>query len=295
MAAGRSSGTLLKLLLLLGGMALLALLCCGGIGGGYVYGDLWRGSQRAPYQQGMALLRADAEVLRRIGAPIEDEWPYDYERRVDVDKGLSVADFYAIPVKGPLGSGSLELVAQEDPSGGLLLEARFVDPVTEDSVDLLGRAQEQAVGAEQARVNELFATGEAHESRGALEAALATYDAVLAEEPGHGEARLGRGRVRSAQGDVAGAVADLKLAARQEAVAPEAWSLMGAIHQGQEDWVSCVTAYTERLQLDAEDGDAWYQRARCFEAQGDRRSARAGAREACGFAVAEACAMADRL
>lgn len=286
--AGKAATVVLAVLAVL----VLGLLCCGGLGYGGFQGVYWYAQQAEPYQLGMAAVHADEEVVHRIGEPMEPQLPFTFS--VDSSGGEGSAS-YSVPLEGPLGPGTLAFTAEQRRGTWSLTSALFLDPLTDDSVDILARAQRAEQAAEVAELGARLEEGLAAQARGDDAAALAAFEALLAEDPENHEALLARGSLYRSQGHLDKAQADLERAAANAETAEDAWRELGAIHHDRGEWQPCVDAYTEVLKEYADDGRAWYGRARCYEALGELRRARAGAREACSLAVVEACAMADRL
>jgi len=285
---GKARTIVLVLLALVG----LVVLCCGGVGGGVTWAFLEKGRNSAPYVEAMGLVRADEEVRDRIGTPIEDA--LFYEANWNVENGRETASL-EIPVEGPGGTGVLVVSAALEGDTWMLHSARFVDPVLEDHVDLLARAAAEELGQQKDVIGEIYEEAGKRARAGDVAGAMTRYDQVIELDPTHAEARLARGKLYREQGDYQAAMGDLEMAAGREETYEDAWREIGEIHLAREEWEACVDSFTRVLQEYADDSEAWYGRARCYQGQGDLRRARAGAREACNLGLGDACSMADAL
>jgi hypothetical protein len=267
------------------------LLCCGGsFGGG------WTGLQvyfRGHELTGSVLSAIDEspDAQMALGRPVAPGWTVVGSMSTS-GEGTGNADL-SIPVSGSLGAGRVRVVAVREGAEWRPVVMRLR---TDDAdVDLLAAARVAAVDARSEDVGAVMEEMEGAAGKGLFGEAMALCEQALDMEKDDAHIWSRCGSVALDAGDLGRAERRLKRALAMNPEDDRARYDLAQVYAQTGRTEACVEAFTEIIRADPSNGDAWYQRSACFAAQGDKRKARAGAREACSLGSSEGCALADRL
>lgn len=272
------------------------LLCCGGtVGGG------WTGLQ--VYFRGHELTGSvlsaidespDAQVA--LGRPVATGWTVVGSVNTS-SEGTGNADL-SIPVSGSLGAGRVRVVAVREGAKG---EGKEWRPVvmrlrTSDAdVDLLAAARVAAVDARSRDVGALMVEVGDASGKGAFDEAMALCEQALEMEKDDPHVWSRCGSVAVDAGDLGRAERRLGRALAMNPEDDVGRYDLARVYALTDQNEACIETFTEVIRADPSTGDAWYHRSACFAALGEKRKARAGAREACSLGSSEGCALAKRL
>lgn len=255
-------------------------------------------------QEALSIAKESEAAQHLLGLPLRTEgvwsgplllWepkgPLSGTVRVAGDRGDAELRFTGGPSDGMTAFTQLELV--ELHSGQ--------DPALR-RLDLLPAAEERARTHREGLVAPDLAEAERLAKRGDLQAAERMTDRVLVTEPRHLEALSLRARLRHERDDFEGAEDDLLFVLGQDPNRAPDQHRLGRVRTARGDHQGCVKAFTVLIRDNAGDAAAWFGRAGCQAAQAAeppdealRRTAAAGAREACRLGEAEGCALAKQL
>ena len=267
------------------------ILCCGASLGG-----AWTGLQVYFHKHELTdtvldAIDANPEAQLGLGRPVSPGWTVVGTVRTTGDGGGN-ADL-SIPVSGSLGGARVRVVAvREDEQWRPVVMRLRSDDL---DVDLLAAARSAAVGARSDDVAELMAQVEDAAGRGLFDEAMRLCEQLL-------DVETDDPRVWARCGGVALDAGDLDLAERRLkralAMSPEdavARYDLARVYARAGRSEACIEAFTEVIRADPSHGAAWYHRSYCFAELGEKRKARAGAREACSLGSTDGCALMDRL
>ena len=268
----------------------MCVLCCGGFSGAIVTGVTAMMKGSTPYQEAMVLVQENDTLQQELGTPIAPSFFVTGNMQTSGSSGTASLVW---TVSGPEGSAIIYLEADKTAGQWVFDSVIARMDASGDIVDLLEIEAEADV--EVITTSSFIAEGRDHLRNGRYDDALYQFDQALALDDENAQAWGGRGEAYLRQGDVENAIVDLKRASAREPDDVELYVLLGEAHTTNKDWASCVDSYTTALLTDSEEARAWYGRSVCYEAQGQPRQARAGAREACTRNHDEGCKMAVRL
>ena len=232
------------------------------------------------YILAMERVDTDTYIGESLGRPISRGlW-------VDSERGEFLT--LRIPLSGTLKGGTLELVSTPDASAVdsmvLVVDGTRTDLLARDARVLLQNLAWEAV-----------TVGAAELKAGNYAAAEQKLSEALELDDSLAHATFLRGQARLAQGKAEEAEADLRRAAQLDPADPEIPAALGEMFASARRYDDCIDAYTDVLNIDAENNQAWYRRALCYERKRDYRRATAGAREGCSGGLEDSCEMEARL
>ena len=243
----------------------------------------------APYQDAMVLVQDNETLQDELGTPITASFFVTGNIQTS---GLSGEADLAWTVSGP--EGSAIVYAEADKTAGQWVFESVIARM-DSSGDIVDLLDTEELTTDVSSAGSFVTAGRDHLSNGRYDEALYQFDQALALDDEDPDAWAGRGEAYLGQGDAENAIVDLNRAAAREPDNIGIYLLLGEAHTANKDWTGCVDAYTTALLTDSDEAHAWYGRSVCYEAQGEPRKARAGAREACTRQHEEGCKMAVRL
>lgn len=272
-------------------LGLCTLGCLGCFGGGF--GVVMLGIRSTEiYARTLAVVKTDERVTAALGAPVEEG--FLVSGKVETDTAIQTAHLI-VPFHGPVAEGAAEVQAHKQPGQEWAFDTfELVVKGSGQRIDLREELPEFKAARAAKTQDALQGVGELL-AAGKLDEADAVVGLVLAEDPENVVARSWRGRILLARGDKAAAGRELDAVLLDPEAPASALVARGELARGQGDLEECFKRMTEALRKDPELAVAWLGRARCYEAQGDLRSARAGAREACDLGDRDGCTMMNRL
>jgi len=242
--------------------------------------------QESPaYQKAMAQVRGDETVRQMLGRPIEPGWKITGS--ITEEATAQTADLQ-IPLKGPLGNGTLLVNGKSDGSDWILSKLSLVDQAGETMTDLLYTQSSHNV-TDSMNVSWNLVHNEQYAE------AVVELTAILQANPSNVNASYLRGHAYFHLNEFELAEEDLTRTRRSPDFPYDGLVYLGRIYHQQRQTEECIDAFSEALRRNVEDGEAWYYRALCFQQQGKIREASGGAGEACVLGVAQACNLQARL
>lgn len=255
-------------------------------------------------QDALSLVKDDPEVQRLLGLPVRVQGPWMGPIFV-TDPGAPLQA--RVGLAGDRGEAELRFDGAHDGdmitfSTIALVELHTAEQPELRALDLMPAAEERARLRREAMVAPDLAEAERLAKRGELQAAERMTDRVLLMEPQHLEAASLRARLRHQREDYAAAEDDLLFILGQDPTRSDDQHRLGRVRAARADYPGCVSAFTVLIRENAGDGPAWYGRAACQHElskepadEALRRTAAAGAREACRLGEANACALAREI
>ncbi len=250
------------------------------------------------FQAALSVANTEDVALRQsLGWPLR---PAVFARGPLLPGQEGVDAHFEVGVRGDLGQGTLIV---DGIRYGTEVSFRRLElvPAAGEPVDLAPTAEAWRRSMKDKEAAPLIEEAQRLHKRGQLAEAETACDHALALAGESREALLLRALLREERGDFAGGLADLEVVERQEALMREDLSRKGRCQRGLGQLDACIATFTEVIRSDADDGNAWFQRARCMadrdEAnnEAERRSALAGAREACRLGNRAGCELSASL
>lgn len=270
-------------------LAFTSTLACLGAVGGAVAMFLKVVRDHPVYQETVPAAVSDPEVQALLGIPVEPGFiPQASLDRRQMQLNLNL--------KGPLDEGQLRVQALHDGNEWMYDQVVVMVPSRGLEIDL--RAQVDPAGAAVERAGDAYSLLDAAGillEAGDKQAALNQVQQAVALNPGNADAWYMQGVLLAELGELDEAVRSLEMAGDVERDRVDVPIALAGIAVQQERWILCQEQWTRVLKVDAEHMEAWYGRARCYESQGMKRHALAGAQKSCDLGWPEACDMARRL
>jgi lipoprotein NlpI len=130
------------------------------------------------------------------------------------------------------------------------------------------------------RAAAFYNRGNAHEAKGARDAAIADYDEAIKLEPKNARAFNNRGSARSDKGDTEAALADFDAALKLDRRLASAYFNRANLHAAKGETARAIEDYSKALQFNRRNVNAYIARGALYLADGAAAKARADMRQA---------------